>query len=166
MSDRERSAQVAQDKWGNVSDSLRSLLLNERMSDLLKKNLANKFKIIFFSMFYIGFFYLKNERFAHILCFGEQLVSNVIESLRLVTINEQYEQIAQVAHQKWATMSDLLRSLTKNKGMSESLVFLSKLLTHSLIFGQKWAIHSETDEQIPSPAKITHLISYVHVFED
>ena len=83
-----------------MSDSLRSLLLNERMSDLLKKNLANKFKILFFSMFYISFFYLKNERFAYILCFGEQLVSNVIESLRSVTINEQYEQIAQVAHQK------------------------------------------------------------------
>ena len=39
------------------------------------------------------------------------LVSNVSESLRLLTKNEQCEQIAQVAHQKGATMSDLLRSL-------------------------------------------------------
>ena len=33
--------------------------------------------------------------------------------------NEWCEQITQVAHQKWATMSDLLRLLTKNERMSE-----------------------------------------------
>ena len=40
-------------------------------------------------MFYIGFFVLKNEQFAHSLIFGEL-----------------YERIAQVAHQKRAAMSD------------------------------------------------------------
>ena len=43
-------------------------------------------------------FFLKIERFAHPLFFGEQR-----------------ERIAQVAYQKWATMSGLLRSLTKNE---------------------------------------------------
>ena len=53
-----------------MSDSLRSLMINERMSDSLKFFLA---KI---------FFDLKNEQFAHSLFF-----------------NEQCERIAQVAHQ-------------------------------------------------------------------
>ena len=63
-------------------------------------------------MFYIRFlkvFYWKNERIAHLLFFGEQC-----ESLRSLIKNERCEQIAQVAYQKWATMSDSLRSLTKN----------------------------------------------------
>ena len=51
------------------------------------------------------------------------LMSDVIELLRSLTKNEQSEQIAQVAHQKWAIMSESLRSLTKNERMSESLVF-------------------------------------------
>ena len=42
--------------------------------------------------------------------------------------NERCEQIAQVAHQKEGTMSDSLRSLTKNELMSELLVFLSESL--------------------------------------
>ena len=46
---------------------------------------------------------------------------------------ERCEQIAQVAHKKWVTMSDSLRSLTKNEQMSESLVFLSELLIRSFI---------------------------------
>ena len=56
------------------------------------------------------------------------LVSNVSESL---TKNERCEQSAQVAHQKWATMSKLLRLLTKNEWMGESLGFLSELLIRS-----------------------------------
>ena len=68
-------------------------------------------------------------------------MSDVSKSLRSLTKNERWEQIAQVAHQKWATMSDFLRSLTKmsdslrsltkNERMSESLVFSSELLIHS-----------------------------------
>ena len=49
-------------------------------------------------MFYIRFFILKIRAIRSFLFF-----------------NEQFEQIAQVAHQKWATMSDSLRLLTKNE---------------------------------------------------
>ena len=76
-------------------------------------------------MFYIGFLFFKNERFAHSLTFGELC-----------------EQITQVTHQKMSDVieslgyspkmsdheCDLLRSLTKNERMSESLVFLSESL--------------------------------------
>ena len=64
------------------------------------------------------------------------LVSNVSKSLRSLTKNEQCEWIAQVARQKWETMSDLLRLLTKNEQMSESLVFFERI-AHLLIFSQK-----------------------------
>ena len=58
------------------------------------------------------------------------LVSDVSESLRLLTINERCEQIAQVApknERSWANRSG--RSFFRKNG----------------------AIRSETDEQIPSP---------------
>ena len=70
------------------------------------------------------------------------LVSDVSESLRLLTKNEQCEQIAQVTHQKWVTISDSFRLLTKNERMSKSLVFLSELLIQ-LFFIKKRAIRSE-----------------------
>ena len=87
MSDYERFTQIAQDKWATVSELLRSLktneqpwanpsgrswqmsdreqitqvlMINEQMSDSLKKNLAKKSKILFFSIIYKGFFILKN----------------------------------------------------------------------------------------------------------
>ena len=56
MSDCERIAQVAQAKWATVSDSLRSLMINEQMSNSLKKICLTKSKILFFNMFYIGCF--------------------------------------------------------------------------------------------------------------
>ena len=37
------------------------------------------------------------------------LLSDLSESLRSLTKNERCDRIAQVAHQKWANMSDLLR---------------------------------------------------------
>ena len=43
------------------------------------------------------------------------LVSDVSEWLRSLTKDERCEQIAQVAHQKWETMSDSLRLLTKDR---------------------------------------------------
>ena len=46
MSNCERIAQVAQDKWGTMSNSLRSLRGNERMSDLLKQIWQKKSKIL------------------------------------------------------------------------------------------------------------------------
>ena len=51
------------------------------------------------------------------------LMKDVSKSLRLLTKNEWCEQIAQVAHHKWATMSKSLRSLTKSERMRESLFF-------------------------------------------
>ena len=63
-------------------------------------------------------------------------MNDVSKSLRSLTKIEQGEQIAQVAHQKCATMSKSLRSLTKNEWMSESLVFFS-WIAHSLILSQK-----------------------------
>ena len=50
--------------------------------------------------------------------------------------------MAQAAHQKWATMSELIRSLTKNERMSELLVFFSESLIRSFI-RKKRAIRSE-----------------------
>ena len=82
MSNREQLAQVAQDKWATVSKLLRSLMINEGMSDSLekfsKKNLKSYFLVCF-----IYVFLFKKERIAHDLFFGEQC-----------------ERIAQVAHQK------------------------------------------------------------------
>ena len=54
MSDHEQIAQVAHDKWATVSDSLRSLMINERKNDSLKKICPKKSKILLFSMFSIG----------------------------------------------------------------------------------------------------------------
>ena len=95
MKDCEPIAQVDQNKWATVSDSLRSLMMNERMSDLLKNCWLKKSKILLFSMFYIGFFYLKNEQFAHSLFFWWAMwaghspkMSKVSESLRSLTKNE------------------------------------------------------------------------------
>ena len=80
-------AQVTHEKWATVSDSLRSLMLNEQNS--------KKSKIKFFGTFFVC---LKKQVIAHSLFF-----------------NEWCERIAQAAHQKWATMSDSLRSNTKNE---------------------------------------------------
>ena len=60
-------------------------------------------------------------------------MSDVSESLRSLSKNERCEQIAQVAYQKWATMSDSLRSLTKN----EQIACFYEQITHSLIFSPK-----------------------------
>ena len=62
------------------------------------------------------------------------LMSDVSESLRVLTKNKWCERIAQLAHQKWATMSDLLRkpmgefpALTKRNSPSSSSSFSSPL---------------------------------------
>ena len=49
-----------------------------------------------------------------------------------------------------SNVSELLRSLTKNERMSESLVFLSELLIHSF-FHKNERFTQKTDEWIPSP---------------
>ena len=95
------------------------------------------------------------------------LVSDVSESLRLLTKNERCERIAQVAHQKWATMSDLLRSLNKNERpwanpsgrsrknerISESLFFWANPSFAHFFAKNEW-FAQKTNERIPSPGFI------------
>ena len=73
MSNHEQIAQVTHDKRATVSDLLRLLMINKQMSDSLKKiyikNLKSNFLV---PMFYIRFFNLKYERFAHSLFFNER----------------------------------------------------------------------------------------------
>ena len=66
------------------------------MSDLLKKIWLKKSKILFFNMFYIGFFIKKISD----LLIPSLLVSNVSKLLSSLTKNKRREGIAQVAHQK------------------------------------------------------------------
>ena len=102
-------------------------------------------------MFYIGFFYFKKSairsfphfwwpmwanrsgrspNFFFFLPSGVFIGGPVCQLLRFycifhysITKNERWERITQVTHQKWATMSELHRSLTKNERMSKLLFF-------------------------------------------
>ena len=112
MINRERIAQVAQDKWATMRDLLRSLRGNERMGDLLKKCWLKNLKSCF-TMFYLRFL-KKIEKMSKSLI-SSFLVSDVSESLISLKSNEQCERIAHFALQKWATMSDWLRSLRGNE---------------------------------------------------
>ena len=60
------------------------------------------------------------------------------------------KQFAQVANQKWATVSKSLRLLTKNEQMSESLFFSELLIC--LFFAKNERFAQKTDERIPNPA--------------
>ena len=73
---------------------------------------------------------------------------DVSASLRSLTKNERCERIAQVAHQKWASMSDSLRSLTKNerpwaaqvahqKWANEQMARLFEQIAHWFIVSQE-----------------------------
>ena len=62
------------------------------------------------------------------------LVSDMSESLRSLTKNERCEQIAQVAHQKWA---------------NEQISHFFERIAHSLMGNLRFA--QKIDEQIPSP---------------
>ena len=80
------------------------------------------------------------------------LVSDVCESLISLKSNEPCERIPHFAHQKWATMSDSLRSLIGNerceriahqKWANELIAhFLTELLIHSFL-DKKQAIRSK-----------------------
>ena len=135
MSNCERIAQVPQDQWATVSKSLRSLMTNERFA---QKVWLIKSRKNFFCMFYIGILFLKNERFAHSLIFGERC-----------------ERIAQVAHQKWAMwvncscrtpkISDHERipQVAHQKLANEQIARIFEQIAHLLIFRKKRAIRSE-----------------------
>ena len=72
------------------------------------------------------------------------------KSLRPLTNNKRWEQIAQVAHQKWVTLSKSLRLLTKNEQMSELLFFLANR-SFAHFFANKQEFAQKTDERIPNP---------------
>ena len=111
-------------------------------------------------MFYMGFFILKNELFAHSLIFGEhcERIAQVAHQKLAMWANRSgwspnmsvHERFSQVAHQKWVTMSESRRLLTNNEQMSELLVFLSKTIIRSF-FRKNERFAQKTDEQIPSP---------------
>ena len=129
-------AQVAQDKIATVSNLLRLLMIKEPMSKLLvffskllnrsfthkNKQITKKFcyKIIFFCRLFCKF---KNpEQFAHSLF-----------------LKEFYEWIAQVTHDKRATVSKWFRLLTKNEPIACFFLENCSLAHHLLIFRQKLA---------------------------
>ena len=76
--------------------------------------------------------YCKNERIAHFLFFGEQCewITQVTHQKWAMWANRSgrspkmsdHEPFAQVAQRKWVIVSESLRLLTKNEGMSESLI--------------------------------------------
>ena len=117
-------------------------------------------------MFYIG--YLKNERFAHSLFFGEQCewIAQVAHQKWVTWVNRSghltkmsdHEWFTHIAKRKWAIMSESLRSLTKNDRMSELLVFLSESLIRSFL-GKKRAICSENRWANSQPYYIVRLYS-------
>ena len=88
MSDREQIAQVPQDKWANVSNSLKSLRGNEQMSVSLKKIWPKKSNFLFFTVvcFLYNFFFILKMSESLI---SSLLVSDVSELLRSLTKNEQ-----------------------------------------------------------------------------
>ena len=110
MSDCERFAQIARDKWATVRKSLRSLKTNERpwairsgfseeMSDLLKKCWLKKSKILFYYVLLNFFFLWANSSFSLISSFlwamwmsrsfCSNQMSDVSESLISLRGNEQ-----------------------------------------------------------------------------
>ena len=103
-------------------------------------------------MFYIRYFYFKNEQIAHSLFFDEQCewIAQVPHKKWAMWANcsgpspkiSDHERFAHIAQRKWAIGSDLLRSLTKKERMSELLIFLSESLIRSFL-GKKPAIRSE-----------------------
>ena len=139
----ERFAQIAQDKWATVSESLRSLMSKEwqwancsgrswqksnreRFAQVAHDKWANK---RFAQKIWLKSYFL--VRYNSLI--PSFLMSDVIESLRSLTKNEQCGRIAQVAHQQWTTMSELLRSVTKN----ERIARFFEGIAHSLIFFKK-----------------------------
>ena len=87
-------------------------------------------------MFYIHFFMSE-------WLISSFLMSDVSESLSLLTKKEQWERIAQVVHQKRATMSDSLRSLRGNEWSGGNRSF-----AHFFAKNERFA--QKADEQIPS----------------
>ena len=157
----EQIAQVAHDKWANMSDFHRSLRTNERIARLfwashsfslsLRKNewFNKKIKNIVFFVHFLQLFwnFLKKKKIRSFL------LSKVRELLRSLRTNEwpwaicsghsegmsNHERIAQVAHQKFS------------KWVNHSLF---ERIAHSLTFWQKRGFTPKFDERIPNQEKL------------
>ena len=160
MSDCERFAQMAQDKWATVSESLRSLRGNERpwanrsgrsrqMSDheqftqvaqvkwaIRSKNVwLKKSIILFFSMFYIHFFKCANRSFP--LFWWAMWVNRSDCSPKMGDVSD-HKRFARIAQRKWQ-MSDReqIAQGVHQKWANEWIARFFERIGHSLIFGQK-----------------------------
>ena len=124
----------------------KSLVFSEQIAHLLFSSQKNKQfaqKTLTKVIFFVRFFSTID------LLIPSFLMRDGCESLRLLTKIEQFEKIAQVAHQKWAIKSVLLRSLTKNerpwvicsgrspKWANERISRFFEQIAHSLIFFSK-----------------------------
>ena len=160
MSNHEWIAQVAQDKWATVSNLLRLLMINEQMSYSLKTFWLKSYFLVCF--LYVFWFKEMSD-----LLIPSFLMSVVSELIRSLTKNKRCEQITQVAHQKWATMSDLFRGNERlwanHSGRSPKMSkrvncsFFCKLLIRSFL-GKKWVIRSENRWANSQPCMISQAI--------
>ena len=102
--------------------------------------------------------------FAHFLFFGERCewIANFAQIKWAMWANRSgrsskmrdHEQFAQAAQRKWAIVSESLRSLTKNKRMSESLIFLSESFIRSFL--DKKTSNSLGNQLSDFPAQTQH----------
>ena len=158
-SDREQIAQVAHDKWATMSTLLRLLMINEQMSYSLKTFWLKSYFLVCF--IYVFWFKEMSD-----LLIPSFLMSVVSELIRSLTKNKRCEQITQVAHQKWATMSDSLTSLRGNEqswaNRSGRSPKMSEWVNRSFFwancsFTHFWAKNEwfawKTDEWISSPER-------------
>ena len=141
MSDCERIAQVAQVKRATVSKSLRSLMINERS---LKK--------IWLKSCFLYVKNIKNRAIRSFHLFYWAMWANCSGPSPKMSNHERF---AHVAHQKRATKSKSLRSLTKNERIT---CFFRSFFRKNKRFAQK------TDERIPSPD--SYYCSYSSVFTE
>ena len=110
-------------------------------------------------MFYLRFkkIFLNKLVNHSFLLISSFFVSDVSESLISLRSNEPCEWIAHFAHQKWGTMSNLLKSLRENEDCERIAHFAhqkwaNEWFAHSLIFwGKNEWFARKSNERIPSP---------------
>ena len=156
MSECERFAQVVQDKWATVSKSLRLLMTNEQMWAIHSGRSGQMSKSLVFFWANCSFSYslTKNGRFAPVFWSYKKNKGALIPS-------ERSERISQVAQDKRATVSDSLRSEGMCGGEQIAQVAhrkwancsLFEQIAHSLTFlAKKERFPPKFDERIPNPA--------------
>ena len=129
MRDCERFAHIAQDQWATVRKLLRSLMTNEwRWAIRLSREWANP--SFFKQITHFSFAHKKRaickkiwQKSYFLVCFCSFFVSLKKTIRSFPFFDERCEQIAQVAHQKWANCSFFLA----NRSFANySLIFLQK----------------------------------------